>query len=235
MRRSAITLAFVGGAVAALAADVLAAPVTVRIEAVIAGMSDESPLRPNVRIGDLITGSYTYDSSAPDARPDTDYYGRYELYSPSCGIQLNVGDFSFASDTLNPPFVISIMNDRVTTRPAHDIYEAQSLNNLPLAPGLPVVNISFMLHDPSAAALDSTALTAAAPVLADWPSSQLWINGQAWAAYVYAEVTSLAVVPEPAALTLLALGVPALLRRGQERRYAAARDAATREFRSASP
>ncbi|UCG47455.1 MAG: hypothetical protein JSU94_18450 [Phycisphaerales bacterium] len=235
MRRFATALVLLGTAVAALTGDALAAPVTINIEGVVAGISDYSPVRGEVRIGDLITGSYTYDSSAPDARPDIEHYGRYEFDDPWCGIELNVGDFSFASDAQNPSFAVSIMNDRITTRQAHDIYEVQSLNNLPFAPDVPIVNISFMLYDSSAEALGSTALPATAPVLSDWPHSQLWINGEAWAGYLYGEVTSLTLVPEPAGGILLALGLPALLRRRRYPRAAAPRDSAAAQFRRACP
>jgi|GEM_PF-1091974 len=222
MGRSAITLVLLGTAVAAFTGHALAAPVTVSIEGAVIGISDYSPLRGKVRIGDLITGSYTYDSSATDAQPDTEHSGRYEFDSPWCGIELNVGGFSFASDTQYPSFSVAIMNDRVTTRGMHDIYEVTSLNNLPFAPDVPIVSISLTLYDSSAGALDSTALTTTSPPLSDWPISQLQVNGKDWALYLDGKVTSLTVIPEPAGAILLALGVPALLRRRRNRRAAAA-------------
>jgi len=188
-----------------------AALVTIEIEAVVDYVEDDAGhLEGKINPGDIITGSYTYDSSTPDSIPSYPTVGRYEHYASPCGIFLNVGGFEFRTDSANVDFLVGIGNN-VPSTGLHDSYWLHSYNNLILSNDTLVDEISWSLRDYSSNALSSIALPTTAPVLDDWQSrNRLCL--EAYRTYlVEAHVTS--AIPEPATIVLLGLGGLILRRR----------------------
>lgn len=181
--------------------------ITISIEAEVDYVEDlGNYLEGRINPGDIITGTYTYDSTTPDTNPSFEV-GDYEHYSSPYGISLTVGGFLFATDPTNVSFLLEVVNDY----PSGDSYLVLSYNNLPLSNGSVVDHISWQLDDPSGNALSSDLLPTLPPVLADWQSIVgLRLEGER--AYIIdAHVTS--AVPEPVTILLLAVGGLALVRR----------------------
>jgi len=156
-----------------------------------------------INIGDIITGTYIYDSTTLDSNPSSQV-GDYWHYQSPCGIFLSVGGFEFVTDLTNVRFLVEIINDS-TSGGLHDAYGLISYNNLALSNGSSVDEISWWLTDPSATVLTSTVLPTTAPVLDDWQSIYgLRLQGERVGYLVDADVIS--AIPEPATILLFTLG-----------------------------
>ena len=163
-----------------------------------------------VNVGDIITGSYTYDSATPDSKP-SETVGQYEYVTQPYGVSLSVGGFVFQTDPENINFLVSVGNNHL----GDDRYSLRSYSNLPLSNGVLVDHISWQLVDYSATALSSDALPTTPPVLEDWQSIfGITITfGYKGSSMIRAHVTSAELVPEPATIFLLGLGALALIRK----------------------
>ncbi len=161
--------------------------------------------------GDIVTGTYMYDSDTEDSNP-LSTVGDYWHYDSPFGISLTVGGFDFRTDPDNVNFLVEIINDGALE---DDGYVLQSYYNLPLPNGVPVGHISWQLNDPSGQALSSTALPITAPVLNDWdqPFGLYFETRRQF--FVRSYVTSAVVIPEPASLLLLSLGCLVLRRKNR--------------------
>ena len=127
-----------------------------------------------INVGDVITGTYVYESSTPDTNP-APTVGDYSHTTAPFGITLNAGGFVFRTDPNNVNFLVEIVNDHGI--PPSDNYLLRSYNNIfdvstPPDPfGQPADNhIAWQLDAPTLAALSSDALPTVPPTLADWQS-----------------------------------------------------------------
>jgi len=188
-----------------------AAIVTIEIEAEIDSVSDPyNFFDGNIKVGDIIKGTYTYDSTTQDSATET-WLGKYEYSQYPYGMILEVGGFRFEIDSEDMDFTIYVSNDRIS--PRGDIYSIVSNNNIPLSNGTPVESIWWQLNNPSGTALSSDALTTIAPVLEDWQENRLAIYGPSRGVSfgIGAHVTS--AIPEPGTLLLFGLGCLLLRKR----------------------
>jgi hypothetical protein len=172
--------------------------ITIAITGQVTGVSDQyGHLENKIHIGDTITGTYTYDSSA--SGPPYDYY------SNPCGMSLYTGGFNFKTDQNNVHFHISVINNDS----GYDYYSMISYNNSSLSNGTPVQHVFWDLEDPTGTALSSDALPLTAPDLSKWDSSiyanQLGISGSEFG--IGATVTSAVLIPEPITVFLLGFGI----------------------------
>ena len=142
--------------------------VSIAIEAQVAAVEDPSgALDGEVEVGDVITGTYTYDSSTTDSNP-LPTVGDYRHLSTPFGISLSAGSLVFETDPDNVDFLVEIVNDHGV--PARDNYLLRSYRNRRLANGAHIEHISWQLDDPTSTALSSADLPATPPVLGDWQS-----------------------------------------------------------------
>ena len=187
--------------------------ITIGIEAVVDGVMDSTnALEGKVNAGDLITGSYTYDTLTPDTATNPDI-GRYWHYTSPYGVSLSAGGFVFETDPANVDFVVEIVNGN-----GRDGYLFRSYNNVPLSNSVMVDHISWQLDDYSGQAMSSTLLPSTGPVLSAWPESNwLHVTGDKETSYftISAQVTSVQVVPEPATIVLFGLGLAFLGKRNK--------------------
>jgi len=172
-----------------------AALITIDIEAVVDSVMDEGNyLEGKIKAGDIITGFYTYDSSATRLPGD-----RYEFYSAASGVVLSVGGFDFKTDASSVYFEMGIGNDLSWG----DTYFFISFNNVPLFNGAPVDYISWQLDDLTGNALASDALPITSPVLEDWQGNRLRLEADR-TYFIDGHVTS--AIPDPATILLLTIG-----------------------------
>jgi len=169
--------------------------ITIGIEAVVDSVLDEGNyLEGKIKVGDVITGFYTYDSSVTRLPGE-----RYKFDSPPCGVFLTVGGFDFQTDQSSVDFEMGIGNDLSWG----DTYFFISFNNLPLSNGVAVDSIRWQLDDPSGTALDSTALPEGPPILDDWQENILTFGADRLYG-ISAHITY--AIPEPASIILLSVG-----------------------------
>lgn len=197
-----------------------AVPIIIGLEARVAYVEDSDNLLFNkIKVGDIITGYYSYDSDTPDSKPDYssvgDYWFRGEV---PYGFSLNAGGFNFRSDPYDNEFLVEICNNHGVIEV--DNYLLRSYNNLPVYPGVFVEHISWQLDDDSGTVLNSDALPSMPPILEDWKytwglrmkGGTIPGNGCAGPGYsITSKVTSAYLIPEPSTIALLGLGTLALI------------------------
>jgi len=141
--------------------------VTIKIEAVVDDIVEAGGyLNGRIKVGDLITGIYTYDTDTPDMDwlwgSESPFVGRYHYFNPPYGISLSAGGFDFMTDPAKTNFLVEIVNNYYG-----DAYHLRSYNNLPLGDTTSVGNIEWILQDPSGTAISSADLATTAPLLDD--------------------------------------------------------------------
>ena len=188
--------------------------ITISVTAEVTGVGDPGGvLEGRINVDDIITGTYTYDTSTPDLNPDPTV-GRYEHYDAPCGVSLNVGGFVFRTDPDNVDFLVEIKNNFLAVVP-YDSFKWISENNLPLSNDVLIDYISLELQAryPSLDALSSDALPTTALVVDDWEIGG-WnlIVGGMWKPDFYLRARLTSAIPEPATFLLLGFGGLALLR-----------------------
>ncbi len=187
--------------------------VTVGFSAEVYVIADNGPsagyLEGKVNLGDIITGTYTYDFSVVDSDPSP-VFGIYANTNLSCGIFASVNGLDFRTDSTNANFLMTIINDNDGINNNYysgDGYCIESFNNLPLSNGSSVDRISWILDDPDGTALLNDFLPLTPPVLENWRSKYgLFIQGEDEGFRIEAQVITVTLIPEPASFLLLALG-----------------------------
>ena len=145
-----------------------AEPICIAITAEVAYVDDQGGvLAEAIKVGDVITGTYVYESTTPDTN-SLPTVGDYWHTTAPFGITLNAGGFVFRTDPNNVNFLVEIVNDHGT--PASDNYLLRSYNNIFDVGSSSDNHISWQLDDPTSTALSSEALPTVPPVLADWQS-----------------------------------------------------------------
>jgi len=170
-----------------------------------------------LNVGDIMCGTYTYDSSNPDVDPGYpwDDFKTYRYAHPPSGIMLQIGDFTFQSDPEDVQVTMTIIDNRDThIGDTFDRIDFVSTGNLPLLDGASVVNISLLFvafsfegNNP----LSSSALPLNAPTLNEWGEATFDIDAQGFSVDGY--LTSAVLIPEPATIIPLAVGGLALIRK----------------------
>lgn len=155
--------------------------------------------------GSPFTGTYTYDSSAPDTS-DLSYFGWYVFDSPY-GINVSLGGIEFKTSPSHiGQFEIKI-NDN---GPNVDFYEVRSNQNTPLVDGTTIDWIQWGVYGEfDDEMLTSTDLPITAPVI-DQRYAGLWIQGRdvyGDGYNIFGIVSQAELVPEPATIVLMMLGV----------------------------
>jgi hypothetical protein len=210
MKRAIIRLLLIWG-VACCVRSARGAIITIAIEGVVDYAYDPYGfLGMDIEVGDLITGTYTYDADTLDSSP-IEGYAPYWYYDAPGSISLSVEGIEFKTDPANVDYRIAI-SDGYQSR---DIYSVRSRNNLPLASGIAVDEVYWVLEDSRQTAISSDALPTRAPLLDDWLFNRVMINGpdRGLSFSITGHVTSAVPVPEPAGVLLLAAGSVLLRKR----------------------
>ena len=125
-----------------------------------------------IEIGDILQGSYSYDTDTLDSDPSPNK-GSYLYTTNPYGITVYLNEYTFASVPDTPTFYM-LIGDSVYDgpNPPHDYYYAQSRNNLP-GPfiGIPVALMRVTLRDYTMKALSNDSLPETAPNPNDWPDN----------------------------------------------------------------
>lgn len=151
--------------------------ITIRIWAEVIAVNDSfNLLEGNIKIGDKITGKYTYDVETPDSLPDEPNIGLYQMNHTSCGVEIKAGSLVFKTDQDNPILLILIGNDIENQNSSFDTIQVISIaDSLFSETMMCFVGLEFI--DETATALSSIALPTKAPVLRKWENKTLYIQG----------------------------------------------------------
>jgi len=158
--------------------------------------------------GVTFTGTYTYESSTDDSG------GGHYVHNAPYGINLSMGGYKFKTVPNHVgQFVISILDNYAPYGNIHDDYWVKSYENLPLSDGTVIDSINWTLLDGSCTALSSSDLPVTAPVLSDWNMNDLRIYGPEDVFLIRGTVTQTVLVPEPAIVVLMIMGISLYRRR----------------------
>lgn len=201
MRRGIISIVFSMFILFLWPVSAKATLITIDIEGVVDIVGDAGNyLEGKIKVGDIITGFYTYESTTPDSSLLDPVVGHYYHHSPPAGISLTVGGFEFRTDPSSVLFEMLIVNNNIS---GHDIYALGSFNNLSLSNGVAVELISWQLNDLTGTVFSSDLLPTTAPVLNDWQTNLLDIGGYRTFG-IRGHVTT--AIPEPVTMLMLGLG-----------------------------
>jgi hypothetical protein len=181
-----------------------AAPITISITGNVTSAGG-SALPSTIHVGDIFTGTYTYDGEAINTSTYSNI-GKYMCDSP-CGIRIFLNGFEFKTDPTQGRLGIDIWND-VTSNGTNDSYYVHS-GLTAYTNGLWIGDISWNLNDSTHTAISSVDLPVTTPVLSAWNYNYLHINGgDRGFGYVDFYIGGIVtrVTPEPFTGILLAMG-----------------------------
>lgn len=145
-------------------------PICIAITAEVTSVDDFGGILAGmINVGDVITGTYVYESTTPDTNP-APTIGDYQHTTAPFGITLNAGGIVFRTDPTNVDFLVEIVNDHGI--PPSDNYLLASFSNIfdISVPSAMENLIAWQLDDATLTALSSDALPTVPPALADWQS-----------------------------------------------------------------
>lgn len=194
MRKGFIVLAILG----CFAVSVNAAIVTVEVTATVNNQSNLDYFNGDISVGDTLTMIYSYDTNT---EMEPQFYADAAAYTLETPYLLEIGikNQTFKS---NSYFEIFVEDDR-SGRDVYAINSSQALLN-GTTTDMGVV-ISLNLIDYTQTALNSIALPSTLPILDYWSIATIdLISGRDFG--IYADVTSIEMVPEPATMLMFGLG-----------------------------
>lgn len=177
-----------------------ASPVTIQITGTVTSASGYG-LPDTITVGSILTGTYRYDSLAPDSDASPNR-GRYEQ-NPPYGICVFLGGYEFRTAP-ERGFSMQIWNDFTDSLGrSYDWYRVSGI--VSALPDIPHCNFGWSLTDYTQKALSSPALPGTSPILADWTSNHFQLMyGNVF--LMDGIVTHAVLIPEPATLLLLGAG-----------------------------
>ncbi|MFQ5510482.1 MAG: hypothetical protein ACE5EO_01410 [Candidatus Krumholzibacteriia bacterium] len=147
-----------------------------------------------IRVGDKMDGSYLYDETLADTRPDKPEEGRYEPKNPPSHVRFHVMGLNFASDPDIVDMRIRLKNDVMKGNPPspEDSYDVRSRSNLDVLPGVAVKELKIKLVDRSSTALSSIELAGMTLDFKDWNDQSLLTIKGASGWKIEAQITAIA-------------------------------------------
>ncbi len=177
----------------------------VKIVAEVTAVRDPLHVIPDLHAGDVITGTYVFDSEAADTASSDPTVARYQFSDAPFGVTLSVGRYTFRTNPRDVDFDIDVSN-----REYGDSFSFMSRDNIcqpALRDGDCVGRVGLIwwrLHDLTGANLSSDELPTEPPVVAAWESlNGLRIEGTAIDRKTQAEGTFLIVAKVLRAETLV--------------------------------
>ncbi|MFO7678122.1 MAG: hypothetical protein R6V50_07075 [Thermoplasmatota archaeon] len=152
--------------------------ITIRIRAEVLEVNDGyNCLEGSIKVGDIITGKYTYHSGTPDSMPDDPNRGVYIMTDTTCGVEFKAGGLVFKTDSNDPVTIVKVFNDAKFNDDLFDAIEFESQIDFPLSKPGWYNFIQLWFDDPTATALSSIELPTRAPVLRNWKENAMAIYG----------------------------------------------------------
>ncbi len=158
MEKYTLTLVLVAALVCGV---VLSTPATARFRGTVTSTDANAVTISEVQVGDVVTGQFSFDTTAADGMPSDPDSGLYTAEQ----LSLSIRDFEYSASGNN----ISISNDRVVIpgEPAVDAYEVVSpLREItgPSLSGLPPAQIDIVLVDTGASVFSDDSLPLSLPL-----------------------------------------------------------------------
>ena len=177
-----------------------AVPITIEITGEVTSIGGTG-VPDTIQVGDMFSGTYTYDSSTIDSEPINEV-GQYWHDGPY-GINVSLGGYEFMTAPGHiGQFLISL---RLPPYGNRDYYIIKSYQNTTLPTEIAVEEISWILGDSTQSALDSVDLPITAPELSLWDYNVFEIIGEGSSFEIKGVVTQS--VPEPSTVFLMMIGI----------------------------
>lgn len=168
MIKKIIVVFFTG--LALVSTSVNAEMVTIKVSASVTYVDDiGNALNNQMNVGDVITGTYTFDTLTVDLEPAPEM-GKYEFATGVGGMSFVVNTLTMASNQNAPTGAYSI---DILNYLGFDAYHVMSYDNLPLATGASLQEMSINFYDPTGTAHNSDVLTNTAPDLARYENGDI--------------------------------------------------------------
>lgn len=146
--------------------------VTYEVSATVYDVYDpDNVLQGSIAAGNTISGTYTFELSAPDEDPSPEYARYNQLNTP--GFELLINSQTIQSDDTLPEH----MHEIYVGNSVSDYFHAISWGNTPLSAGAIVSDIGIDLYDPNGLALNSTGLSTTAPDISAFSHKDLFLVG----------------------------------------------------------
>lgn len=164
---------------ALFAGSAAAESLTVRVTAHVVQVDDpENVLGGQASVGQVVQGSYTYETTATDQAPWDNTWGSY-VQTPEQGrTSIAIGSHVFETDPASRDYWmyhVQVYGSPDAGNP--DSITIASQNNKPLSNGATVSTLSIDFSDFSGTALSSDELPTGAPDLASFASRSIYISG----------------------------------------------------------
>ena len=168
--------------------------VTINVSATVNYVDDIANVLGNqVAVGDVITGSYSYDTTTIDSDPSPEF-GKYDFAPGAGSMSFTVNGLTLAS---NPAAPIGAYSAEVVNYAGGDGFHVRSFENNLLPSGGKVMDLSFNLYDPTGSAHPTDQLPTNAPTLSAYQYRDLLASGNSADGlnffYMGAEITSVSV------------------------------------------
>ena len=190
--------------------------VTVAITGEVWSASDPVGILPNpIQVGDLMSGTYTYDTSSPDLHSYDPSSGYFRFSQPPSGISLKIGNYTFETDPDNMDFRVSLDYNVDAAGSSWNDFTLESDKTRPLPDGTelgPVFLYFGTTKGDDTDILSSYDLPLTAPDMDYWGGGSFRISPPPGPS-IHGYITSVVLIPEPATITLLATAALALIRR----------------------
>jgi len=169
---------FVSVSLALMSFATQAERITVEFTATIDSFNDpRDVLSRNMKIGDIITGTYTIDLGVPDGYPDIEEYGDYTIHPPiptGLGFTLDLPNLTYT-----PSYDVADLRVMVNNGTSYDYYTVSSccgeVGTLP--DGMVVENFTLDFYDPYGAALSNVELNTDPAILNTFLDKRLMLHG----------------------------------------------------------
>lgn len=151
-------------------------PVTLSVSATVREVYDyDNVLAGAVNVGDVISGTYTYNTDTPDIDPAPEY-GRYEHFpgSGNYGFNITLANTNLKTDTNQAAFYMTIVDGQGWP----DTYAAETFGSqIPFINNSFVESIGMFVDDPSGNMVNGTTLTNQPPLLPEAGYKDFYLTG----------------------------------------------------------
>lgn len=179
----------------------LASPITVSVTAHVTQLSDSAgALGGQIPVGQVVTGTYTYETSTPNLRSTTEGWGQYQPSIPPASVSLTAGSLVFQSGRASQITVDVGINGLNPLAPAGVGMQIEVIGAQTLASGAFINVLDIDFSDPTGQFPSSIALPTGAPSLQSLANSEIRITGGIdgrnpgnWS--LYAQIDSVQLVP----------------------------------------
>lgn len=151
---------------------------TVCIEGTVDRVDNGSVFGGDIKVGDSMTGNYTYDTTIQDSSPANPESGTYAFTNAPNGLLLQVNGITFQTNPDNLDLGITVV-EGLPGKYVDEILvsSAPAEHNLPLTNGADIIEIGIYYINNTSNAISNDSLPTDAPDLNTWTDTRWFVDG----------------------------------------------------------